>query len=148
MKTIFYFAAFVAATVFISNNASAQYERDWNAPYPQQQNDCRDNSQQSFYYYPQSNVYYNIATQQYIFPFQGTWTVAYRLPRYIWLDNQPRYTVNYNGFDVWRENRFHAEKFRNYGYSRPDIAYDGDRRFDRHDERYEHHDREYDNRRW
>ncbi len=148
MKTIFYFIVVVAAFVFISNNASAQYDQDGNAPYTQQGNDCHDNRQQSFYYYPQSNVYYSFGTQQYIYPFRGTWTVSYHLPRYIWLDNQPRFVVNHHGFDVWNENRFHAERFRNYDYSNRAMAYQNDRRFNRRDDRFDHHDRGYNNQGW
>ncbi len=153
MKTIFYTIVIVAAFVFTSNNASAQYDGGYNAPYQQQGNDCRDNRQQSFYYYPQSNVYYSFETRQYIYPFQGAWTTSYRLPRYIWLDNQPRFVVNHYGFDVWNENRFHVERFRNYGGPRPDMAYDHDHRFDRHDDRFDRGDdkfehRDRDNRGW
>ena len=163
MKTNFYFLAVVAAFVFMGNKASAQYGREWNAPYPQQENNYRDNRQQSFYYYPQSNVYFSFGTQQYIYPVDGNWITSYRLPRYIFLDNQPRFVVNHFGFDVWNENRFHVERFRNYGYDRrPDFGYDHDRRFERRDEqfehhndrfehrddRFEHHDRDNDNRRW
>ncbi len=144
MKTIFYTIVVVAAFVFTSNNASAQYDGAYNAPYNGNGNDCRDNHQQAFYYYPQSNVYFSFETRQYIFPFHGGWTTSYRLPRYIWLDNQPRFVVNHYGYDVWNENRFHVERFRNFGGPRPDMAYDHDRRFDRRDDRFEHRDRDYD----
>lgn len=149
MKTIFYTIVIVAAFVFTSDNASAQYDGNYDAPYAANGNDCRDMSQQSFYYYPQSNVYYSFNTRQYIYPVNGTWMVAYRLPRFIWLGNQPRFVVNHNGFNVWNENRFHAERFRNYGYApRRDMAYDHDRRFDCRDDRFEHRDRDYDRRGW
>lgn len=149
MKTIFYTIVVVAAFILSSNKASAQYDRNWDAPYSQAGNDFRDMRQQSFYYYPQSNVYYSFETRQYIYPFRGAWKISHRLPRHIWLDNQPRFVVNHYGFDVWNENRFHVEKFRNYGYNaRPDLAYDHDRRFDRRDDRFEHRDRDDDNRGW
>ncbi len=143
MRTIFYTMVIVAAFVFTGNRASAQYNGGYNSPYPQPGNDYRNNSQQSFYYYPQSNVYYSFGTRQYIYPMNGTWTVSYHLPRYIWLDNQPRFVVNHYGFDVWNENCFHVERFRNYGGPRPDMAYDNHRRLDHHDDRFERRDRDH-----
>ena len=59
MKQIFYFTAFMTVVFFIGNEASAQYDHRWNDAYQNGNNNCRDNRQQSFYYYPQSNVYFS-----------------------------------------------------------------------------------------
>ena len=141
MKTIFYFIAFFAASFFISAHASAQYGRPYNEPYYQQQNQCGNEGRQSFYYYPQSNVYYNCVTNQYIYFDCNSWVVSDCLPHHIRLDREPYFVVNHNGSDVWNDNRFHVEKFRNYNYQQPDMAYeqhDKYRDYRRHDDW--HHD--------
>ena len=123
MKQIFYFAAFMAVSFFVSNYASAQYDHRWNDAGQRGNQNCNDNRQQSFYYYPQSNVYYSINTQQYIYSYQGSWVVSNRLPHQWRLRDEPRFVVNHYGFDVWNENRFHAARFGTHRYGQPDVAY-------------------------
>lgn len=124
MKTIFYFLAVVAASVFVSVNASAQYHhRDYDDRY-------HYNAQQSFYYYPQSNVYYSTNTGQYIYFYRNSWVVANRLPHRIRIKREPRFAVTHDGFDVWNDNRYHVMKFRNNRYGAPDMVYDRQGRYD------------------
>lgn len=126
MKTIIYFLTVAAATCFIGVHASAQYHhRDYD-------NRCDNNAQQTFYYYPQSNVYYSTNSGQYIYFDRNSWVVADRLPRHIRIRREPRFAVTHSGFDVWNDNRYHAMKYRNYRYGAPDVVYDRPGRFDNH----------------
>lgn len=151
MKQIFYSAAFFAAIFLAGNSASAQYDHRWNDSYNNGNASCNDNRQQSFYYYPQSNVYYSNNTQQYIFSYHGSWVVLNRLPRERRLRDEPRFVVNHDGFDVWNDNRFHVARFGDRRFGQPDFAYASPQgRFDdrnRNDDRHSDHDRRDDNRR-
>ena len=140
MKTIYYIIAVCAASFFMSTNVSAQYSR----PYPD--NRYQNNQQQSFYYYPQSNVYCSMATGQYIFYDRNGWLVSNRLPHRIRLRREPRFVVNHYGFDVWNDNRYHVMKFRDNGNRQPDMVYDR-HNHDDHDDRYDDH-RPDDRRHW
>ena len=131
MKAIFYSLAVAAVSFFISASASAQYHRDHDDHYQRAYDDqCRDNRQQSFYYYPQSNVYYSFTTDKYIFFSHNAWVVSDRLPHYYRLKREPRFVVSHAGFDVWNENRYHVMKYSDHRRSQPDVAYD---RRDRND---------------
>ena len=145
MKQIFYFLAFTAIAFVVSHQASAQNNQRWNYTYSRGNGDYRDACMQSFYYYPQSNVYFNVTTHQYVYPYRGSWVVSDRLPHQWRLRNEPRFVVNHYGSDVWNENRFHMARFRNYRYNQPDVAYapPGDRHDygDRYDNNNRHDDR-------
>ncbi len=67
-----------------------------------------------FYYYPSSNVYYNPATTQYWYydDVSTTWTEVKTLPTTITITKTPRYTVYYNGEDVWKDNTAHMQKYK------------------------------------
>src|SRR5438105_6952379 len=67
-----------------------------------------------FYYYPSTNVYYNPASDQYWYydDVSTTWTEVKTLPTTITLTKTPRYTVYYNGEDVWKDNATHMQKYK------------------------------------
>lgn len=67
-----------------------------------------------FYYYPSSNIYYNPATDQYWYydDVRTTWTEVKTLPTTITISKTPRYTVYYNGEDVWKDNAVHLKKYK------------------------------------
>jgi hypothetical protein len=68
----------------------------------------------TFYYYPSSNIYYNPANSEYWYydDVSTTWTQVKELPTTIVLTKTPRYTVYYNGEDVWKDNTVHMKKYK------------------------------------
>jgi len=68
----------------------------------------------TFYYYPTPNVYYNVTSHDYVYYDGGaaTWVTVRALPRGIVLTRSPRYTVYYNGPEVWRDNGLHKGKYK------------------------------------
>lgn len=68
----------------------------------------------TFYYYPTQDVYYNVSGQNYIYynPATSAWVTVKALPRGIVLTRSPRYTVYYNGTDVWKDNGLHKGKYK------------------------------------
>jgi hypothetical protein len=67
-----------------------------------------------FYYYPSTNVYYNVSTGEYWYYDNGTtnWVEVKTLPATITVEKTPRYTVYYNGPDVWKDNAVHQKKYK------------------------------------
>lgn len=67
-----------------------------------------------YYYYPESNVYYNVGTGDYYYYDTPStkWTMVRTLPETIVVDKTPRYTVYYNGEDVYRQNAVHLKKYK------------------------------------
>jgi hypothetical protein len=67
-----------------------------------------------FYYYPSSNVYYNVSTREYWYYDNGTtnWVEVKTLPTTIIVEKTPRYTVYYSGPDVWKDNAVHQKKYK------------------------------------
>ena len=67
-----------------------------------------------FYYYPSSNIYYNISTGEYWYYDNGTtnWVEVKTLPTTITVTKTPRYTVYYNGPEVWKDNAVHQKKYK------------------------------------
>jgi hypothetical protein len=84
--------------------------------YVSAQDQKQDQAQQriKFYYYPSSNVYYNISTGDYWYYDEPTvkWVEVKTLPETITLDKTPVYTIYYNGPDVWKENAEHQKKYK------------------------------------
>jgi hypothetical protein len=68
----------------------------------------------TFYYYPTPNVYYNVSSHDYVYYDAGTssWMTVRALPRGIVLTRSPRYTVYYNGTEVWKDNGLHKGKYK------------------------------------
>jgi hypothetical protein len=67
-----------------------------------------------FYYYPSSNIYYNVSTGEYWYYDNGTtnWVEVKTLPTTITVTKTPRYTVYYNGPEVWKDNAVHQKKYK------------------------------------
>ena len=70
--------------------------------------------QVKFYYYPSSNIYYNVSSEDYWYydDVSATWTQVKTLPTTITLTKTPVYTVYYNGEEVWKENAVHMKKYK------------------------------------
>jgi len=68
----------------------------------------------TFYYYPSSNVYYNVSASDYWYydDATNTWVEVKTLPTTITLEKAPRYTVYYNSKDVWKDNASHLKKYK------------------------------------
>jgi hypothetical protein len=68
----------------------------------------------TFYYYPSSNVYYNVVASDYWYydDATSTWVEVKALPTTITLEKNPRYSVCYNGKDVWKENAEHIKRYK------------------------------------
>lgn len=65
-----------------------------------------------FYYYPASNVYYDIANQRYIYPSGGTWVTRGALPSRRTVLGTNRVVVYSSTPQVWRSNATHKAKYR------------------------------------
>ena len=67
----------------------------------------------TFYYYPTPNVYYNVASHDYLYydPGTTTWVTVKALPPGIVL-TRTRYTVYHNGPQVWKDNAVHKTKYK------------------------------------
>ena len=67
-----------------------------------------------YWYYPSSNVYYNVVGSDYWYYDEATsaWVEVKTLPATITLEKAPRYTVYYNGKDVWKDNAAHMKKYK------------------------------------
>lgn len=68
----------------------------------------------TFYYYPSANVYYNVTATDYWYFDEATnaWVEVKTLPATITLEKTPRYTVYYNGKDVWKDNPDHVKRYK------------------------------------
>lgn len=75
---------------------------------------AQDTQKVTYYYYPSSNVYYNVSSGEYWYYDDGTtnWTLVKALPATITLGKTPRYTVYYDGADVWKDNAAHKQKYK------------------------------------
>ena len=70
----------------------------------------------TFYYYPASNIYYDIEGKQYLFNDHGTWTTTKTLPSGVVISKTSRrVTVYHPDKDVWIKNGNHAVKYKNSG---------------------------------
>jgi hypothetical protein len=65
-----------------------------------------------FYYYPAANVYYNSASEKYIYNNNGNWTAAKTLPHGIAVANTRRVIVYHNSAQVWENNTEHKTKYK------------------------------------
>lgn len=66
-----------------------------------------------FFYYPSSNIYYNEATSEYWYNNGSQWVLVKNLPGTIVIEAHPaKYTVYYNGTDVWKDNDTHKTKYK------------------------------------
>ncbi len=118
MKRLFYAICFLLAVGFSTNRVSAQ---------PPCQGSYNQVRFESFSYYPQSNVYYSFRTHQYIYPGNGGWQVAYRLPHHMRIRRERCVTVEHRGFDVWNDNARHQYAYGRRYAAPPAIVYSPDR---------------------
>lgn len=70
--------------------------------------------QQAFYFYPRSNVYYDISARMYYYPFKNGWAISKNIPARFVLKNNPRFTVYHAGANVWADNRSHRYIYKKY----------------------------------
>jgi hypothetical protein len=66
--------------------------------------------QLKFYYYPKSNVYYDVANHQYIYLHNGTWTTVTSLPSGMTATGR-RVIVRHSGPEVWTQNSMHVKRY-------------------------------------
>ncbi len=133
MKKIFYAVLLLMIAAFATTQASAQVRYQ---PEGYRQVRC-----ESFFYYPQSNVYYSFRTRQYIFPSRDGWEIAYRLPRYIHIGREARVRVEHNGFDVWNDNQRHQYAYGRHYRNEPLVSYMPERKDDGYERRNDGPDR-------
>jgi hypothetical protein len=77
---------------------------------------AQDHDQQKvrFYYYPSSNVYYNVTTGQYWYYDEPNvkWIEVKTLPETVTIEKTHKYTVYYNGEEIWKDNAMHQKKYK------------------------------------
>ena len=68
----------------------------------------------TYYYYPASNVYYNVSAGDYLYynPGNTGWVTVKTLPSGVTITKTPRHIVYYNGYDVWKNNGAHKTKYK------------------------------------
>lgn len=102
MKKISTLLAILVSISFISTELNAQpYGKAWGA-----------RKKQLFYYYPDQNLYYDVAARQYIYPHNNVWVSASVLPFNFEVRTARRFDVYHYGRDVWNDNRFHTVTYR------------------------------------
>jgi len=92
----FLFTLLVLASFAFANKAQAQQTRT------------------SYYYYPQSNVYYNPHTHEYAYDDNGSWGYRRTLPSGVKVQRGSYVTVYGNGPEIWNDNTTHREKYKNW----------------------------------
>ena len=112
MKKIFILTCLLTTISFITSEVSAQpYGRAYGV-----------RKRQSFYYYPNQNVYYNMESRRYVYPQNGIWISVASLPFQLTVTNMPRYEVNYYGEDVWVDNYRHRSAYPVYIAPQPVVV--------------------------
>jgi hypothetical protein len=66
--------------------------------------------QLKFYYYPSSNVYYDLVHKQYIYLNDGSWTTVKLLPPAVSASGR-KVVIYHSGPDVWVNNAAHQKKY-------------------------------------
>ena len=67
--------------------------------------------QLKFYYYPSSNIYYDVSKKKYIYPANGTWNTVTVLPAKVRVGPAPRVVVYHSSPQVWASNADHVKKY-------------------------------------
>jgi len=80
--------------------------------------------EQSFYYYPDANVYYDINYNRYIYYNGSAWLTVNTLPAGIFIGHSPRVMVYHNGPRVWMDNAIHFNAYRRPAF-RASVAFNG-----------------------
>ena len=81
--------------------------------------------QLKFYYYPSSNVYYDVANKQYIYVDSATWSTVSVLPSRIHIAKTPRVIVYHATPQVWHLNPAHVKKYKNTAPKGKAVGYKG-----------------------
>ncbi len=115
MKKMLYIGALFAMVLALSNAAGAQ-ETNFS-------DRLTANELQSFYFYPQTNVYYSFEKGQYIFPRSDKWMTATRLPEKMKLNRKQRLLIEHAGGEVWKENYDHLRQYWKTTHDKPVIAF-------------------------
>ena len=90
------------------------------------------NAQKSkFYYYPSSNVYYDVVNKHYIYPNNGNWQTVRVLPSGIRVSNTPRYVVYNTNRNIWVNNSVHVTKYKNHPNGRA-VGYKRNHHYKKH----------------
>jgi len=67
-----------------------------------------------FYYYPNTNVYYDVTQRQYIYADNGNWVTVAALPTGIRVVNTRRVVVYNPTPQVWIQNPGHIKKYKTH----------------------------------
>lgn len=78
-----------------------------------------DAQRKKFYYYPASNVYYDVANKTYIYSSGGTWVTRRAMPSRAAVLGTDRITVYSETPQVWRYNATHKTKYRGKSATAP-----------------------------
>ncbi|UAY51451.1 hypothetical protein [Ferruginibacter albus] len=111
--TIGLFSTVKAQTAYNDQYYNNQYNNGYNQSCDQQQ---------SFYYYPSANVYYNPFANNYSYNNGRGWLTVNVLPAGISVYNAPRYTVYHRGPQVWLDNPVHIKNYRQASYYKPVVV--------------------------
>lgn len=65
-----------------------------------------------FYYYPKTNIYYNVEQKEYIYNNSGSWTNTATLPATISVAGSPRVVMYSMKPDIWQMNDEHVEYYK------------------------------------
>jgi len=138
-------AAVITCGLFTTAKAQTAYDDQYNnnQSYNDQQNSYNQpqqyysepapvpapNYQQSFYYYPDANVYFDLSCNRYIYFDGNAWLYANTLPTGIFIGRSPRFLVYHNGPRVWMDNAIHINNYRRTAYREP-VAFNERVRFD------------------
>ena len=136
---------FIALNLVHAQFAEGRYPVNQYAP---------QNDQQSFYYYPDANVYYDNSCQHYIYNNGAGWQTVNALPYGLLPAASSRVLVYHNGPKVWLDNSMHRDNYyAQYHFRRqqPVVAYRenerrGDRNWNRRDDSrdWKHNEHEWD----
>lgn len=151
MKKIYLTAAFIAASFSIYQSASAQVSIHINlgGSRPQAQPIIYDNADE-YYYYPDLNVYFNLASHRYMYMDGNHWLNATQMPvayRNYNMNNMRRVSINQH--DAYLQNDRHRQLYNNgrNEYARGPVNNNNrDRNFDNRGGKMQNNDRNNDNR--
>jgi hypothetical protein len=66
--------------------------------------------QLKFYYYPESNIYYDVVNKQYVYLNNGTWTTVHVLPATKSASGR-KVVLFHSGPNIWVDNATHQKKY-------------------------------------
>lgn len=102
-KSVVLFVSAIVLLAFTANTVAAQ------PPH------AKAYGKKKFYYYPQSNVYYDAGPGLYYYNTGPSWTGVSVLPASINITiGAPRVAVYHQGPEVWMDNPVHVVKYKSY----------------------------------